>query len=258
MDDATGRGFGRFYEYEGTGPAMDSFRQYIQRHGIPLSVYLDKHTTYKSTGEPSIEEQLEGVGPLSEFERALKELGVDVIHAHSPQAKGRIERFFKTLQDRLVKEMRLRNIATIEEANGFLDEFWAQYNERFAIAPAGPKDLHRKIPQRLDLDQILCVKADRALRNDFTVAYQGKLYQIEDHIRASKVKVHERLDGSISMRYKHRPLRFKEIGLRPAREKKPSLKSEKRVSIPPPDHPWRNFKFGQGRYESRSPIQPSP
>jgi hypothetical protein len=258
VDDATGRGFGRFYEYEGTVPAMDSFRQYIQRHGIPLSVYLDKHTTYKSTGEPSIEEQLEGVGPLSEFERALKELGVEVIHAHSPQAKGRIERFFKTLQDRLVKEMRLRNIATIEEANGFLDEFWAQYNERFAIAPAGPKDLHRKIPQRLDLDQILCVKADRVLRNDFTVAYQGKLYQIEDHIRASKVKVHERLDGSISMRYKHRPLRFKEIGLRPAREKKPSLKSEKRVSIPPPDHPWRNFKFGQGRYESRSPIQPSP
>ena len=77
IDDATGRGFGRFYEYEGTVPAMDSFRQYIQRHGIPLSVYLDKHTTYKSLAKPSIEEQLEGVRPLSEFERALKELGVE-------------------------------------------------------------------------------------------------------------------------------------------------------------------------------------
>ena len=258
VDDATGRGFGRFYEYEGTGPAMDSFRQYIEGHGIPLSVYLDKHTTYKSTGEPTIAEQLEGVGPLSEFERALKELGVEVIHAHSPQAKGRIERFFGTLQDRLVKEMRLRGIQTLEEANRFLDEFLAPYNERFAVAPAGPGDLHRKIPSRLDLNQILCVKADRALRNDFTVAYQGKLYQIEDHIRASKVKVHERLDGSIAMMYKHRPLRFKEIARRPAREKRSFPKSQKKVSIPPPDHPWRNFKFGRGRYEARSPIQPSP
>jgi len=258
VDDATGRGFGRFYGYEGTVPAMDSFRGYIRRYGVPLSVYLDKHTTYKSTGEPTIEEQLEGVGPLSEFERALKELGVEVIHAHSPQAKGRIERFFGTLQDRLVKEMRLRNIQTIEEANGFLDEYLAQYNERFAVVPAGPGDLHRKIPPGLDLNQILCVKADRALRNDFTVAYQGKLYQIQDHIRASKVRVYERLDGSVSMMYKHRPLRFKEIALRPAREKKQSLNSRKKVSIPPPDHPWRSFKFGRARYEPRFPIQPSP
>jgi hypothetical protein len=96
VDHATGRGLGRFYEDEGTVPAMDSFRQDIERYGIPLSVYLDKHTTYKSTGEPSLAEQLEGVGPLSEFGRALKELGVEVMHAHSPQAKGRIERFFGT------------------------------------------------------------------------------------------------------------------------------------------------------------------
>ena len=183
---------------------------------------------------------------------------MEVIHAHSPQAKGRIERFFGTLQDRLVKEMRLRGIETIEEANGFLDEFLAQYNERFAIAPAGPEDLHRKIPPRLDLDQILCVKSDRALRNDFTVAYQGKLYQIEDHIRASRVKVHERLDGSIAIMERHRSLRFKEIALRPAREKKQFPKRQKRVSIPSPDHPWRNFKFGRGKYESKSPNQPSP
>jgi hypothetical protein len=258
VDDATGRGFGKFYEYEGTVPALDSFRQYIERHGIPLSVYLDKHTTYKSTGEPSIAEQLEGLGPLSEFERALQELAVEVIHAHSPQAKGRIERFFGTLQDRLVKELRLRGIETIEEANRFLDDFLAQYNERFAIAPASPGDLHRKIPKGLDLDRILCVKAERALRNDFTIAYQGKLYQVEDHIRASKVMVHERLDGSIFMVYKHRPLKFREITLRPAREKRQPPQSQKKVFTPPPNHPWRNFKFGRARYEPRFPIQPSP
>ena len=123
IDDATGRVFGRFYGYEGTIPAMDSFKRYIRKYGTPMSVYLDKHTTYKSTAKPSIEEELAGTEPLSEVGRAMKELGVEVIHAHSPQAKGRVERLFKTLQDRLVKEMRLVNIGTIEEANRFLGEF---------------------------------------------------------------------------------------------------------------------------------------
>jgi hypothetical protein len=121
IDDATSRVYGRFYEHEGTVPAMDSFKRYIRKYGIPMSVYMDKHTTYKSTAEPSIEEEMTGIAPLSEFGRALTELEVDIIHAHSPQAKGRIERLFKTLQDRLVKEMTLRDIAAIEEANRYLD-----------------------------------------------------------------------------------------------------------------------------------------
>ena len=107
IDDATGNVFGRFYEYEGTIPAMDSFTRYIKKHGLPMTVYLDKHTTYKSPAEPTLEDELNGTEPLSEFGRALAELGVELIHAHSPQAKGRIERLFNTLQDRLVKEMRL-------------------------------------------------------------------------------------------------------------------------------------------------------
>ena len=144
VDDATGRGFGRFYEYEGTVPAMDSFRRYIRRYGIPLKVYLDKHTTYKSNGQPTLEEELAGIEPLSEFERALSELQVEVIHAHSPQAKGRVERFFGTLQDRLVKEMRLRGIKSIEEANLFLEEYWPEFNRKFAVDP------HVRRQQRLD------------------------------------------------------------------------------------------------------------
>jgi hypothetical protein len=107
IDDATGRIFCRFYEYKGTIPAMDSFKRYIREHSIPLSVYFDKHTTYKSTAEPSIEDELNGTEPLSEFGRALTELGVKLIHAHSPRAKGRVERMFNTLRDRLVKEMTL-------------------------------------------------------------------------------------------------------------------------------------------------------
>jgi hypothetical protein len=208
IDDATGRGFGRFYEYEGTRPAMDSFRSYIQGYGIPLKVYLDKHTTYKSSGKASLEEELAGIGPLSEFERALKELGVEVIHAHSPQAKGRVERFFGTLQDRLVKEMRLGGIGSIEEANLFLEEYWPAFNRKFGVDPKEKGDLHRSVPRGLKLGDVLCIQVKRALRNDFTVAYNRRLYQVEDSIRASKVMVYEGLDGSVRLKHKGRLLKI--------------------------------------------------
>src|SRR5512135_3902990 len=107
VDDATGAVYARFYEYEGTLPAMDSFQRYIRRYGIPQALYLDKHSTYKAKAKPTVEEELSGDRQHSQFERACKELGVTVIHAHSPQAKGRVERLFRTLQDRLVKELRL-------------------------------------------------------------------------------------------------------------------------------------------------------
>jgi hypothetical protein len=250
IDDATGQGFGRFYEYEGTLPAMDSFRRYIQRSGIPLKVYLDKHTTYKSNGKPTLEEELAGIEPLSEFERALKELGVEVLHAHSPQAKGRIERFFGTLQDRLVKEMRLRGIQKIEEANLFLEQYWPTYNRKFRVSAKEKGDFHRELPKRLNLDNILCVKAQRAMRNDFTVAYNRKLYQIEDRIRVARVMVHERVDGSLAIVSKDRFLKFREIVTRPVREKKqPMRQATKKTYIPPKDHSWRKFKFGKGRYD---------
>ena len=113
IDDATITVHAHFYNHEGTVPALDSFGRYIQRYGIPCSVYLDKHSTYKSAKTPTTEEQLEGLGqPQSQFQRAMSELGVAVIHAHSPAAKGRIERLFQTFQNRLVKEMRLKKIRT--------------------------------------------------------------------------------------------------------------------------------------------------
>ena len=117
IDDATNRTYGRFYDYEGTLPAMDSFREYVKKYGLPMSVYLDRHTTYKSSKKLTEWDEVEGIEFLSQFERALKELDVEVIHALSPQAKGRIERLFGVLQDRLVKEMRLAGITTKEQAN---------------------------------------------------------------------------------------------------------------------------------------------
>jgi transposase InsO family protein len=248
IDDATGRGFGRFYEYEGTLPAMDSFWRYIQRSGIPLKVYLDKHTTYKSNGKPTLEEELAGIEPLSEFERALKELGVEVIHAHSPQAKGRIERFFGTLQDRLVKEMRLRGIQSLEEANLFLEEYWPKFNQKFAVDAKEKENLHRSVPRGLKLDDVFCIQAKRALRNDFTVAYNRRLYQVEDSIRASNVMIHEGLDGSIRLKDKGRLLKIREIASRPPAEKKePVLLAPKKRYVPPQGHYYRNFTFGKGK-----------
>jgi len=257
IDDATGKVFARFYDYEGTLPAMESFKRYLKKNGLPMKVYLDKHTTYKSTAKPTIQDELDQVEPLSQFERALKELGVEVIHAHSPQAKGRIERLFGTLQDRLVKEMRLRGIRTLEEANQFLEEYLPLYNKRFSVCPKGKDDFHRPLPKGLALDTILCIKTERSLRNDFTVAHNKKLYQIEETIKASKVMVQERVDGSMIMTHQGRSLKFKEITERPVREEpQVVLMRIRKPRIPSADHPWRrSFKFAIHKRQRRKLIQ---
>ena len=126
IDDATGTVYGRFYDYEGTIPAMDSFKRYIKRYGIPQSVYLDKHSTYKSTAKQSIEDELEDRKLMSQFEKSLQELGVKVIHAYSPQAKGRVEAAVRTFQDR-VNEMRLAGVKSVDQANEFLIKNIFQY-----------------------------------------------------------------------------------------------------------------------------------
>jgi transposase len=259
IDDATGRVFGRFYDYEGTIPAMESFKRYIKQYGLPLSVYLDRYKTYKSTAKPSIQDELNDVEPLSDFERALRELGVEVKHANSPQAKGRIERLFGTLQDRLVKEMRLRGVRTIEEANAFLEEYLPIYNRRFSVRPQERDDLHRPLGRGLDLDTILCIKTERTLRNDFTVAHHRKLYQVEDKVNTSKVMVQDRMDGSIHITHKNRALRFREITERPITEERTSpVRRMRKSSTPPTDHPWRGFKFGKHRYERGRSIELQP
>ncbi len=244
IDDATGTVYGRFYEYEGTMPAMDSMKRYIKRYGIPQSVYLDKHTTYKSWAEPTVEEQLNGQKPMSHFEKSLAELVIAVIHANSPQAKGRVERLFKTLQDRLVKEMRLVGIKSVEEANEFLRIYLPKYNRQFRKKAAFEADLHRPAPHSRELDRILCIKEERTVRNDFTVLHNGTLYQIEEVTRAQKVLVEERLDGTIRISYKGRELRYREINKSQTREPKDEiLILKKKGRTPAADHPWnRGYK----------------
>ena len=250
IDDATGKVFCRFYEYEGTIPALDIMKRYIKYYGIPHSVYLDKHSTYKSNGKLSIEDELAGKQwPLSQYGRALKELKIDIIHANSPQAKGRVERLFKTLQDRLIKEMRLENTASIEEANKFLKEYIPIFNRKFAVEAARKRDLHRKILKDINLDMIFCIKTERALRKDFTVNHDKKLYQVLECVVARKVTVNESVTGSIFITSKRKLLKHKEIF--PIRKKivkdKPvKVKKEviplARISYPvekPIDYSWR-------------------
>ena len=211
IDDATGEVFGRFYDHEGTLPAMDSFKRYIRRYGLPISVYLDRHTTYKSNKKLSVREEIEGINPLSQFERALEELGIEVIHAYSPQAKGRIERLFGVLQDRLVKEMRLRGITTMEKANVFLEEYWPRFNKQFRVCPSNPTNAHVALPPHFNLDTHLCIKTERTVAKDNTIAHQGKLYQIEKPIHSKKVTIHQRVDGSMHIFSKTLSIKYHEI-----------------------------------------------
>lgn len=251
IDDATGIPFGRFYEYEGTIPAMDSFKRYIEKHGIPASIYIDKHAAYKSKKKLSIEDELENKDPLTQFTRALGELGVEVIYANSPQAKGRIERLFNTFQDRLLKELRLEKANTLDEANKVAECFLPKYAERFAVKAAYSGDLHRPVPKGLDLDKILCTKEEHPLRNDFTVVHDKKLYQIEDDTRAKKVVVEEKVDGSMLIVYKDKPLKFKEITARPKKEepKKTYEFKIRKVYVPPDSHPWKRYFKTHSQYQ---------
>jgi len=262
IDDATGIPFAKFCPYEGSLTAMSGFKGYIKKHGIPLSVYLDKHSTYKPTKKQTIEDELNNIDPLSQFGRALSELGVELIHANSPQAKGRIERLFETFQDRVIKEMRLRKVSSIEEANKFLEYYLPVFAKRFGVPPAKEGDLHRPLPKGIDLDRILCVKTERALNNDFTVAHDKKLYQVLDNVRAKKVMVEELIDGSMIIRYKDVSLKFKEITTRPKKEepKKTYEFKLKRVYMPQAaDHPWkRGYKFNPQytHYSQREKVAP--
>jgi len=242
VDDATGEVYARFYDYEGTIPAMACFKGYIKQYGIPQSVYLDRHSTYKSTvHHQTIEDQLEDRQLMSQFERSLQELGVTVIHAYSPQAKGRVERLFGTFQDRVIKEMRLAGVRNKDEGNAFLQTYLPDYNRRYRVSPAKDTDMHRRFKGHRELDRILSIRTSRALRNDFTIAHDKRLYQIKDNIRAKKVTVEERTDGSMRILHNGQRLRYQEITVRPEKEHKQSSKLYKTWDRGKPTrlHPWR-------------------
>ena len=250
VDDATGRFYGRFYDHEGVYPAvypaMDSLRRYIELYGLPLALYLDKHSTYKTTRQADMDEMLKDKQQAeTQFERAAQELGIKLIHAHSPQAKGRVERVFRTLQDRLVKEMRLAGLKTLEEANRFLEGYCQVHNRRHRAEALEPGDLHRPLPKSVILEDVLCIKGLRTVNEGYLVKWRGRMFVLEKPsltLRQQKLVVLERFDGRLSLRFKGRDLEYPQVleSRRPApRPVVVKIRRQPPKYNPPPSHPWR-------------------
>jgi len=250
IDDATNNSFGRFYDYEGVEPAMDSLEGYIRLYGVPRALYLDKLSTYKASRPANLEELLRGEEAQTQFERAGKELGINIIHADSPQAKGRIEREFGTLQDRLVKELRLAGVCSKDEANRFLVSYWPEHNRRFSRPALRPDDLHRPLPKGLNVRDILCLKGSRTINNGYMVRWKGRLLVISNPsiaMRRRQTQVLEHFDGRLVIRFNGRNLDYREVqdikpGPRLATEEKKAPERRKGQYIPPPNHPWRRWE----------------
>jgi hypothetical protein len=244
VDDATGRVWARFYPSEDLTAAFDSFQRYSQRYGLPQAVYLDKHTIYRSPKTPTLEEQLAGQVPQSQFERALAELGVQLIHAHSPQAKGRVERLFGTLQDRLVKALRVAGACTLPEANRHLGGFLGAYNARFMRQAAQAGDVHRPVPAELRLEQILCVKEERIVANDDTIRVHGQRFQLRApdgrSLAQRRVTILLARSGRRRILDGRNPLAAHPLPAPlPRRLELPRRRG--RVQRPSPSHPWRRY-----------------
>ena len=255
VDDATGRITGaRFVEWEGVFPSFTFWRKYLKKHGKPGSIYLDKHSTYKI----NVKTLLDDPEARSQFERVCQELGIEVIHAHSAEAKGRVERVFKTLQDRLVKELRLRGISNKEDANRFLEEvFIDDFNGRFAVEPKESGDVHRTLSEsQVELDQIFTIKTERMIMNDFTIRYHNRFFQLQQTTKRlvrqkEKVEVRETEDKTVSIHLRGTQLPSEELPERPKRVKpEPKLLAHRKPHKPAPDHPWRRY----GRIQEKKSV----
>lgn len=168
VDDATGKIQELYFvDHESTENYFMAFKRYINRQGCPLAVYTDKHMIFKSP-----------IGNLTQFGRSMKELKIELIHANSPQAKGRVERSHGTLQDRLIKMMRIEKISSIEEGNKYLEKFRIDYNKRFARKPKKSKNAHRPLSEEENLNTILCIKEQRKISKNINIQYKNKTYQI--------------------------------------------------------------------------------
>ena len=249
VDDATGITLPLMSEEETIKSAMEVLWAWVLKYGIPQALYVDHKNVYVTGREPTLEEQLSGDMPLTQFGRACKKLGIEIIPAGSPQAKGRVERKHGVYQDRLVKELRLAGIRDIASANEFLPSYADSLNKRFAVEPLNSSDFHVPVSGDVALASVFCLEETRPVANDWVVSYKSRLFQIlprKELPRArSKVIVKEHLDGSIHLMYKGIELDYEEIASRPVcRRDKPSDVRRGTKRMPPPDHPWQRFNPG--------------
>jgi len=206
-DDATGYVWAHFEEAETTWGYLDLMREVISTHGVPLSLYADRHSIFHTTREPTIIEQLKDVVPLTQFGRAMEELGISVMKAWTPQAKGRIERQWAVFQDRLVGELRLAGASTLEQAREVLKRFLKDYNQRFCCLPKQAAAVFRKAPPKALLHNILCLKETRMVKKDHTVSFDGFVLQIPfcrkyPCIADRQVDVRQYRDGHLEIGYR--------------------------------------------------------
>jgi transposase len=243
VDDATGRSSFLFTRDEGTFAVMAALRGWVQSYGVPVALYTDRLKTYLTDREPTVTEQLAGASPVTQFGRACTSLGIRIIAARSPQAKGRVENKHGLTQDRLVKELRLAGINTIAAANKFLETWLPQINERFGVSPADATDLHRSAPSAEDLDGIFCRHEERSVGNDWVVRYNNKYLQIVRQANLppsrSAVTVREWEDGRMEVWFKERCLQHKELTAPPKRVKPEKAPAVPKKSVPDAQHPWR-------------------
>jgi len=262
IDDATSRIWGRFAEHDSTEENLKTLGGWLRRYGRPVAHYTDRNSIFRTTRPAQWGEQLRGDPARTQFGRALNELGIQWIAAQSPQAKGRIERLFETLQDRLVKEMRLVGIDTLEAANRFLQlHFIPEWEQRFTVAPRSSRNAHRPLGPDHRLEQILSVRVARQVAQDHTVSWEGNRWgvlreQVRAGLRGAHVEIERRLDGSHWLRFRGRYLRLRHCPEPPSRAASPSglrppglvakkNKQPKPKYIPPLQHPWRTFLYGR-------------
>ncbi len=221
IDDATSRALARFVRHDSTQENLRLLRLYLKRWGRPEAFYTDKASLFRTPRPPEPEEQLEGQRPRTQIGRALQELGIEWIPAHSPQAKGRVERFFGTAQDRLVKGLRKAGVDTLPGAQQYLERVYLPlWNRRFTVAAANPSDAHRRLGPEHNLAAILSYVESRVVAPDYTVQWHRQRYQIARQavragLRGARVRVEKRLDGSMAVRFREQYLPVRECGARP-------------------------------------------
>lgn len=257
VDDATGRTHAKFHAGETTLGYMQLLAEYIEKYGRPMALYTDKYSVFRCNHG-----QINENDHFTQFGRALKELDVKLIYAHSPQAKGRVERTNQTLQDRLIKEMRLEGINTIDEGNKFLKKFLEDYNAKFTVAPASTEDAHRPLNPELNLDNILAEKHERVISKNYEFQFENTIYQINKEdvggwLKKSKIVVVKRRDGTLIFEYNGKIIPVRKYSetissgqVVDSKEINTFLKTkiERHVSN---SHPWKCDKKGYAKIKQR-------
>ena len=245
VDDASGRGLFLFAGEETTWAAAELLERWVRRFGLPQALYCDWKNVYLRRA--TTRETIEGIEPQTQFGRMCEKLGIRVIGASSPQAKGRVERHHGTHQDRLVKKMRLAGIADYEAANRFLEGYEREHNERFARRPAAAADYHLKLGKRQDLRRVFCLEQERVVSRDFVVRYENRWLQLKVRRNqpvwaGTRVRVEQWRDGSLHVAHEGREIGLQEIA-RPEPKIKPAPAAKQPVAPikPKADHPWKRF-----------------